>query len=94
MSWYVYLIVSKSLDYYNHCYVGITKDLDRRINQHNGILAGGAKSTLPKRPYEIAFYIDSISNRSIASKLEYEIKKQKGYENRLEYMKTLKKIEN
>ncbi len=90
MSWYVYIIVSKSIYYYNHCYVGITKNLQRRIDQHNGLIAGGAKSTLPKRPYELAYYLDNINNRSIASKLEYDIKKYNGFEKRLEYMKTLK----
>ena len=91
MSWYVYLIVSRSLQYFNHSYVGITTDLNRRLDQHNGILSGGAKSTLPKRPYELAYSINNLETRSIASKLEYEIKQQKGFEKRLEYMKTLKK---
>jgi putative endonuclease len=91
MSWYVYLIVSRSLYHYNHCYVGITTDLKRRLDQHNGLLVGGAKSTMAKRPYEIAFYLDNINNRSIASKLEYDIKKYKGYEKRLEYMQSLQK---
>jgi putative endonuclease len=86
--------VSRSLYHYNHCYVGITTDLKRRIDQHNGLIVGGAKSTMAKRPYEVAFYLDNIINRSIASKLECDIKKYKGYEKRLEYMQTLKKIEN
>lgn len=93
MCWYAYLLVSRSLDYYNHTYVGITKNLERRLSQHNGILGGGAKSTRAKRPYEIACYIENIPNRSIASKLEYDIKQHKGLENRLKYMEELKKIE-
>ena len=92
--WYIYLLISRSLHHYNHSYVGITTDLKRRIDQHNGLLSGGAKSTMGKRPYEIAFYLDNINDRSTASKLEYDIKKYKGFDKRLEYMQTLKKIEN
>ena len=78
---------------FNHTYVGITTNLDKRLKQHNGLLAGGAKCTRAKRPYDIAYYIDNISNRSIASKIEYDIKKKNGFENRLKYMEELKKIE-
>ncbi len=93
MSWIVYLLVSRSIDFYNHTYVGITKDLNRRINQHNGVITGGAKSTRAKRPYEVAIFIDNIPNRSIASQMEFQIKLQKGYVNRFTFMETLKKIE-
>ncbi len=93
MSWIVYLLVSRSIDFYNHTYVGITKDLNRRVNQHNGIITGGAKSTRAKRPYAIANYIENVANRSIASQMEFLIKAQKGYENRFRYMEELKKIE-
>ncbi len=91
MSWYVYLLVSRAINFYNHSYVGITTDLDRRLNQHNGILKGGAKCTKAKRPYEIAYFIDNLPDRSLASKLEYDIKKKSGFEERLKYMKELKK---
>jgi putative endonuclease len=94
MSWFVYLLVSRSLYHYNHTYVGITTDLKRRLDQHNGVLSGGAKCTMAKRPYEIAFYLDNINNRSIASKIEYDVKQKKGYDKRLNYMMSLKKIEN
>ena len=89
--WYIYLLVSQSFQHYNHSYVGITTDLNRRLDQHNGLLSGGAKSTMAKRPYKIAFYLDNINNRSIASKIEYDIKKYRGLEKRLEYMQILKK---
>ncbi len=89
--WYVYLLVSRAINFYNHSYVGITTDLDRRLNQHNGLLKGGANCTRAKRPYEIAFYLDNIPDRSTASKIEYDIKKYKGYEDRLNYMSSLKK---
>jgi len=94
MNWYVYLLISKNIKFLNYTYVGITTDLNRRIQQHNGKLSGGAKYTQSKRPYEIAHFIDNIANRSNASKLEYEIKQQKGYHNRLKFMESLKKLNN
>lgn len=90
MNWVVYLLISKNIKFLNHTYVGITTDLDRRLNQHNGILNGGAKCTRAKRPYEVAYFIPNIINRSEASKIEAQIKKQKGFENRLNFMKELK----
>lgn len=38
---YVYLIISSD----NYTYVGATKDLNKRLKQHNCILKGGAKAT-------------------------------------------------
>ncbi len=92
MNWIVYLLISKNIKFLNHTYVGITTDLDRRLNQHNGLLMGGAKCTSAKRPYEVAFYIDELNNRSDATKLEIQIKKQKGFENRLNFMKQLQEL--
>ncbi len=92
MSWIIYLLVSRSIDFYNHSYVGITTNLDRRIKQHNGLLSGGAKYTSSRRPFEVAYFIDNIENRSIASKIEYDIKKLSGLNNRLNYMKSLTPI--
>lgn len=89
MNWIVYLLISKNIKFLNHTYVGITTDLDRRLNQHNGVLNGGAKCTHAKRPYEVVYFISNILNRSDASKLEVQIKKQKGFENRLNFMKEL-----
>jgi len=87
MFWIVYLLVSRSINFYNYSYVGITTDLDRRIKQHNGLLSGGAKFTATRRPFELAYSINNIQNRSDATKLEIEIKKYKGFENRLNFMK-------
>jgi len=89
MSWIVYLLVSRSLNYFNYSYVGITTDLTRRLDQHNGYLSGGAKYTQSKRPFEVAYFINNLENRSIASKLEYEIKQKKGFQNRLDFMKNI-----
>ena len=47
--WHVYLL--KCAD--NTCYCGITSDLERRLQQHNGLLPGGARYTRGRRPVEL-----------------------------------------
>ena len=85
--WKVYLL--RSLNY-NYSYVGITKDLEKRLKEHNGILKGGAKATAARRPFEILYYIDNIPERSTASKLEYSIKNQYGIIQKSNYMQQIK----
>ncbi|MDE2025922.1 MAG: GIY-YIG nuclease family protein [Patescibacteria group bacterium] len=51
MRYFVYIV---------HCaddsfYVGITTDVSRRIEQHNGVKKGGAKYTRAKRPVRLCF---------------------------------------
>ena len=91
MSWRVYLLLSNSIDLIRRSYVGITTDVNRRLKQHNGELVGGAKSTRINRPYEVAYVIDNINNRSIASKIEHDIKQKKGFDNRFKYMQDYEK---
>lgn len=55
-------------------YTGITTDLKRRIDEHNGTLPGGAKYTIPRRPVELV-YCAEFPNRSTASAEEYRLKK-------------------
>jgi len=67
--YYVYILscADKTL------YTGITVDLNRRIEEHNG--AGkGAKYTALRRPVKIV-YSKEFKNRSLASKEECRIKK-------------------
>ena len=68
--WYVYVVVC----FDNSYYCGITKDLERRLKQHNGELKGGAKYTRGRRPCQYV-YTKKASNRSEASKEEYMFKK-------------------
>ena len=58
----------------NTYYCGITTNLQRRLNQHNGVISGGAKYTRSRRPCKL-IYQEEYSNRSLASKREYEFKK-------------------
>ena len=54
-------------------YTGITTDLRRRLRQHSGAMAGGARYTAARRPvsYAAAWL---VPDRVTASRLEYRIK--------------------
>ena len=55
-------------------YVGVTLSLPRRLKQHNGELAGGARYTRTRRPVELAWQ-DCVGSRGEALALEARIKK-------------------
>ena len=55
-------------------YTGITTDVKRRLKEHQGKLSGGAKYTKGRMPTKVEVVWQS-DNRSLASKLEYRIKK-------------------
>jgi len=68
-SWYVYIL--RCAD--NSLYTGVTLDVDKRLDEHNGIAKNGAKYTHSRRPVELA-YQESADSRSEACKREYTIK--------------------
>ena len=70
IDWYVYLLRCSD----NTLYTGITTDLVRRLRQHNGELAGGARYTRAKRPVELV-WSDRCASRSEACKREAWLKK-------------------
>lgn len=88
---YCYLLVSLNPDFLNHSYVGITKDLQKRLDKHNGILSGGAKHTRSKRPWKILCYIEGFETYGNALSIESQIKKNIGYEKRKIYMENYTK---
>ena len=53
-------------------YTGISTDVERRINEHNGSTKG-AKYTRIRRPVTLV-YFEEHKDRSLASKREYFIK--------------------
>jgi len=69
MPYYVYIAecADKTL------YTGITTDIVRREQQHNGERRGGAIYTASKRPVHIV-YSEQYDTRSEALKREYDIK--------------------
>lgn len=66
-----YLYILKCAD--QTLYTGITKDLKRRVKEHNH-LALGAKYTAPRRPVKLV-YSKKFRFRSTASRAEHQIKK-------------------
>lgn len=67
--WCVYLV--RCAD--GSLYAGVTTDPERRLRQHNGELAGGARYTRARRPVELV-YRERCQDRSAACQREAEIK--------------------
>ena len=67
--WFVYIL--RCAD--NSLYTGVTVDLDKRLDEHNGIGKNGAKYTQGRRPVELA-YQEAANSRTEACKREYAIK--------------------
>lgn len=73
MNYWVYILRCSD----NTLYTGITTHLQRRIDEHNGIIGNkkkSAKYTRARRPVELV-YSESYASRSDASKREAVIKK-------------------
>jgi putative endonuclease len=68
--WKVYLLRCSD----NSLYTGITRDLNRRINEHNNNDRLASAYTRARRPVTLV-YQESHTDRSSASKREAEIKK-------------------
>jgi len=59
-------------------YVGVSKDVVRRLSQHNGIARGGAKATRAGRPWRVARLYGTFSSRSEAQQVEHAVKRLRG----------------
>jgi putative endonuclease len=68
--YYLYVLQSQKNGKY---YVGITKDVEGRVNQHN---RGAGKSTKSSKPWNL-LYTEEFRSLSEASKRERYIKDQK-----------------
>jgi len=69
MSYFVYILECSD----ETLYTGITKDVTKRLDEHNNS-DKGAKYTKARRPVKLLYKEPSL-NRSTASKREYAIKK-------------------
>jgi len=70
MSWYVYLLCTVVEP--TRTYVGATIDVDRRLQQHNGILKGGAIATsrVPGGWYRVC-YVKGFESKREALRFEW-----------------------
>lgn len=66
--WYVYLLSCRD----GSLYCGMTRDLDRRLSQHNRGRAG-AKYTRARRPVSLV-YAREFPDRASAARFEYQLK--------------------
>ena len=69
-AWHVYILQCAD----NTLYTGVARDLAKRLEQHNGKLAGGPKYTRGRRPVRL-LWSDNAPDRSVAQKREAQIKK-------------------
>ena len=73
--WLVYLLVS-AVEV--RTYVGIARDAERRLSQHNGESPGGARSTRAGRPWELAATFGPYATRGLAQRAEAQLKRRRG----------------
>ena len=58
-AYYTYIVQCTDGTYY----IGKTYDLQHRVKQHNGLLAGGAKYTRQRKPVILVYYEQYATNK-------------------------------
>lgn len=66
--WYCYLIQSNDK---RRTYVGYTKNVQKRLRQHNGEIKGGAKATRSHRPWRLIVYVQGFLTANEAMSFEW-----------------------
>ena len=61
-----------------HTYIGITNCIERRLRQHNGELAGGARYTRKFHPWTLVACIRGFQNHQQAASFEWDTKHGRG----------------
>ena len=72
VQWYVYVL--RCAD--NSLYTGVALDVNKRLDEHNGVTKNGARYTHARRPVELV-YQEPAYSRSEACKREYVIRNLK-----------------
>lgn len=77
--WCVYVLANPA----GRTYVGVTTDVARRLRQHNGELAGGARFTRGRGPWRLVHLEDRLAGRAAAQSREYHLKRDRALRRRL-----------
>jgi predicted GIY-YIG superfamily endonuclease len=67
-----YLLTSLKEGCSEHTYIGFTVNPKRRIRQHNGLIANGARTTKRKRPWEMVLVVHGFPSKISALQFEWE----------------------
>jgi predicted GIY-YIG superfamily endonuclease len=73
--WFLYVLVSNTT---GRTYVGVTTAPERRLDQHNGARAGGAKATRSGRPWQLGATYGPFETRAEAQRAEHALKRKRG----------------
>lgn len=68
-AWYVYMVRCRD----GSLYTGVARDPSRRLDEHNGHAAGGARYTRARRPVTL-MYTEAAPDRASACRREAELK--------------------
>lgn len=71
----MYLLASSSIA---RTYIGVTRDLERRLAEHNGERPGGAKATRAGRPWKRVYALGPYASRARAQQIEAQLKRLPG----------------
>jgi len=75
--WVVYVLSSEAT---GRTYVGVTTDAARRLKQHNGERAGGARTTRAGRPWRLVAVYGPFGGRGEAQAVEHRVRELRGAE--------------
>jgi putative endonuclease len=75
VTWWVYVLVARGG---GRTYVGVSTDARRRLEQHNGSRAGGAKATRPGRPWKLGAVYGPYPDRGAAQRAEQAVRRHRG----------------
>jgi putative endonuclease len=81
---FVYVLMAENPDGRTITYVGWTRDLDRRLAEHNGKTAGKGAKTTRGRVWRLV-YAEKHRTRGGAMKREYVLKRDRAFRAALRY---------
>ena len=74
MPWISYVVYSPSA---RRSYVGVTTDAQRRLRQHRGELAGGARATRVASDWTYLAWVSGFADQRAALRFEWRLKRRR-----------------